>query len=115
MRKQQDHRGYHQDLVIAVLEVEHQVTVLAELQHCPQEKRSPDNQSLACQQDQRTDRIIDIEEADHALPLACTLCAGTPISSVVVLVIRLRSGFDAIQDYPNHVLVLELLPGLPGN
>ena len=64
-RQEQHQRGHGEDLVIAALEVEHQVTILPEFEHGPEQERGPDDQGLSDEQDQRTNWVIDVKEPDQ--------------------------------------------------
>jgi hypothetical protein len=65
VRAQQDQHCDGEDLKVAALVVEHQVTVFAQFVHGPEQEGGPDNEGLSDQQDQSADWIIDIEEPDQ--------------------------------------------------
>ena len=68
MRAQQYQRRDCEDLVEAIFEVEHQVSILAQSVPCPEQERGQDDQGLSDQQDQSSDWDIDIEEPDQPWP-----------------------------------------------
>ena len=91
MRAQQNQQRDPADLFPPVVVVERDVAVIAPRIERAQQKRGPDNQGLANQQDQRAHRVIDIEKPDQ-LPLAQLIRSRTGLGGchgLAIVVLRL--------------------------
>src|SRR5712692_3869743 len=114
VRAQQYQHRDSEDLQVAALVVEHQVTVFAKFVHCSEQERGPDNQGLSDQQDQSTDWIIDIEEPDQrGLGSSSSSISGWAVHGLAIVVFRLRtlSGWGSVKHHSEQQLVWEFFAG----